>query len=369
MGGISGFLSTLALLGFLGFIAGVGLAVVSASQGRPVRGGVLLAIFGLVAGAILSIVGQGILIVEPSERAVIFNTLSGKLEEPRSSGTHIIIPIVQQATVYSIAQDEYTMSGTPGEGSIQGNDAVRARSSDGQEVLLEITILYRINPEGENVNRIHENLQNRYEEDFLRPVVRGIAREVVAGFTAQQIYSEARSSLEQAMQDQISDSMDAQGLEMIDLLVRDITFSDEFAASIEQAQIAFQESERERELVNQQLARAEQAVVAAEGARDAEIARAQGDAQGIILRAQAEAEALRLVSEQIAANPLLIQYEYVVRLSDNINIALVPSDSPFLFDFQGLAGETAFDAPPIPDAVDIVPDAPADDADSEGSDG
>lgn len=365
MGGISSVFSTLALLGFLGFIAGVGLAVVSASQGRPVRGGVLLAVFGLIAGVILSVISQGILIVEPSERAVIFNTLSGKLEEPRSSGTHIIIPIVQQATVYSIAQDEYTMSGSPGEGVVQGNDAVRARSSDGQEVLLEVTILYRINPEGENVNRIHENLQNRYEEDFIRPTVRGVSREVVAGFTAQQIYSEARSTLEQEMQDRISEEMAGQGLELIDLLVRDITFSEEFAAAIEQAQIAFQESERERELVNQQLARAQQAVVAAEGERDAEIARAEGDAQAIILRAQAEAEALRLVSEQIAANPLLLQYEYVTRLSDNIDIALVPSDSPFLFDFQSFTGDADFTAPPIPEPVEIVPDEPADDSESD----
>lgn len=43
------------------------------------------------------------------------------------------------------------------------------------------------------------------------------------------------------------------------------------------------------------------------------------------------------MSEQIAANPSLIQYLYVQNLSDNVNIALVPSNSPFLFDFESLA--------------------------------
>ncbi|MEL7234843.1 MAG: hypothetical protein AAGK74_10125, partial [Chloroflexota bacterium] len=76
------------------------------------------------------------------------------------------------------------------------------------------------------------------------------------------------------------------------------------------------------------------------------ISRAEGEAQAIVLRAEAEAEALRLVSEQIAANPSLIQYQYVQNLSDNVNIALLPAGSPFLFDFDSIAE--------LPDAQEIT---------------
>ena len=48
--------------------------------------------------------------------------------------------------------------------------------------------------------------------------------------------------------------------------------------------------------------------------------------------AAAEAEALRLVSEQIAANPNLIQYTYITELAQNVSLIMVPSNSPFLFD-------------------------------------
>jgi hypothetical protein len=48
-----------------------------------------------------------------------------------------------------------------------------------------------------------------------------------------------------------------------------------------------------------------------------------------------------LVSEQIAANPSLIQYMYVQNLSDNVRLILVPSSSPFLFDFNSLADPTS----------------------------
>jgi ABC-type Fe3+-siderophore transport system permease subunit len=134
MGGISSVLGAIALLGFLGFLGGIGLVVVSASQGRPVRGGLSLAVVGLALGLVFSIISQGILIVAPQQVAVIFNTLSGELGQPRISGTHIVVPVLQEATLYPIQQQQYTMSGVPGEGQVQGNDALRGRTLDGQEV-------------------------------------------------------------------------------------------------------------------------------------------------------------------------------------------------------------------------------------------
>lgn len=354
MSGISSVFAFLALAGFLVFLAGVALVVVSASQGRSVRGGVLLTIVGLVFGVLLTVISEGIIVVEPQQRAVIFETLSGDLADPKGPGTHIIVPIIQDATVYNIAQQQYTMSGTDFEGQVRGDDAVRGRTEDGQVILMDITILYRINPVGEAVNTVHRNLQNRYEADFIRPTARGVAREVVSGFTAEEIYGEMRAELESQMQDQISTAMDTQGLELVDLLVRDITFSEDFTASIEQAVVAQQEAVQAQRRVEQRQAEAAQAVAIAEGDRDAAIARAQGEAQAIILNAQAQAEALRLISEQIAANPMLIQYEYIQNLSDNVSLALIPSNSPFLFDFNSItdlpAGDPSFAAPEIPES-------------------
>ena len=367
-GGISSILGALALLGFLMFLAGIGLVVVSASQGRPVRGGILVAIIGLVGGVLLSVVSQGIIVVPPQQVAVVFQTISGELEEPRGAGTHIVIPVLQDATLYTIEQQEYTMSGLPSEGQVSGNDAVRGRTQDGQEIFMDITVLYRISPS--QVNTLHVNLQQRYQDDFIRPTVRGIAREVVAGFTAEQVYGEARASMEQEIEDRIETLMNEQGMEVIDLLLRDITFSDDFTRSIEAAVVAQQEAERARRQVEQRIAEADQAVAEAEGQRDAQIRRAEGSAQAIILEAQARAEALRLVSEQLAANPLLIQYEYIQNL-ENVNLALVPSNSPFLFDFNSIqdlpASQSDFNAPDVPESVEIIPQTNSDDSSGSGN--
>lgn len=241
------------------------------------------------------------------------------------------------------------MSGSPSEGAISGDDAVRARSQDGQEVVVDITIIYAIDPT--QANEVHRRWQIRYEQNFVRPTARGLAREVVAGFSAADIYGQQRGEMETEMQTRLAERMEIEGLTLSDLLIRDITFSPDFSASIERARIAEQDAERARLVIRQREQEAEQARAAARGERDAEILRAEGEAQAQILRAQAEAEALRLVSEQVAANPSLIQYQYIEKLSDNVSLALVPSNSPFLFDFGSLAeANLDFVAPEVPES-------------------
>ena len=139
MGGIGGLLGLLGVLGFAGFLGGIALVVVWSSQNRPVRAFFPLIALALVVGIGFSVIGQGLIVVEPQEVAVVFNTLDGSLGEPRRAGTHIIFPVLQQSTIYPISFQEYTMSGVGNEGRVQGDDAVRVRTSDGQEVLLDIT--------------------------------------------------------------------------------------------------------------------------------------------------------------------------------------------------------------------------------------
>ena len=350
--GISSVLGALSLIGFLIFLGGIALVVLSASQGRPIRNGIILAIVGVVAGVLFSVISQGILIVQPDEVAVIFNTLNGNLETPRRAGTSIIVPVIEQSTIYPIRQQQYTMSDTTTEGAIQGQDAVAARTIDGQEVRVDITVIYGVNPDQANI--VHQRWQDRYETDFIRPTTRSIVRDVVSRYRAEDIYGSKRTEMETATQAQLQTQMEPQGLALSSVLVRDITFSAQFSASIEQAQIAQQEAERASLIVQQKQFEADQLRAQAAGQRDAAITIAQGQAQATVLQAQAQAEALRLVSEQIAANPMLIQYQYIQTVGPNIRLALVPSNSPFLFDFSSIAANPAFTAPPVPEATGLL---------------
>ncbi len=335
MGGIGGILSLVATLGFVAFLVGAGLVVTAISQNRSPRGGGMLAIVGILVGGLFSVLSQGILVVEPAQVAVVFETVSGELGTPRGPGTHIIIPILQEATIYTTSQQQYTMSGIANDGAVAGDDAVRVRTIDGQEVLLDVTLIYNIDPV--NVNLVHSRWQNRYEDNLIRPILRGFVRDAVSGFRAEAVYGESREQIQERIETDMRTRMAEDGFLVTDLIIRNVTFSsEEFAQSIERVQIAERQAQEAEFRVQQEEQEAARIRVRAEGARDAAIAEAEGEAEAIRVRAIAQAEALRLVSEVLSANPLLVQYEYVQNLADNVSIILLPSNSPFLFDFNAL---------------------------------
>ena len=341
----SGLLGIVAILAFGVGILGVAFAFTLASQGRSSRGGVMLAVVGFAGGVVLFIVSSGILIVQPARAAVIVNVLTGILEEPaRAPGTSIIIPGLQEYIIYQTDQREYTMSGISSEGRLQGNDAVEALTVDGQEVRLDITVLYRL--ARKDVNQIHLSWQNRFESDFIRPTVRAVARDVVSQFQAEAIYGLEREALGGRIAEVVAREMGKEGLTMTSLLVRQIEFNDSFAQSIEEKQIEEQKLQRAR-------TEAERVRTEASGQADAAEEAARGRANARLIEAEAEAEALRVISDQIAANPNLIQYLYVANLSDNVSFALLPSNSPFIFnvdDFADLGAD--FSAPAVGLATD-----------------
>ena len=333
-----GLLGIVAILAFGVGILGVAFTFTLASQGRSARGGVLLALVGFAAGVVLFVVSSGILIVQPARAAVIVNVLSGELDDPaRAPGTSIIIPGLQEYIIYPTDQREYTMSGISSEGRLQGNDAVEALTQDGQKVRLDITVLYRI--ERGDVNQIHLNWQNRFESDFIRPTVRAVARDVVSQFGAEAIYGLGREALGEQTAQLVSTEMKSQGLTLTSLLIRQIEFTKEFSQSIENKQIATQNQQRET-------IEKERRIIEASGRADAAEQEARGRANARLIEAQAEAQALRVISDQIAANPNLIQYLYVANLSDNVSFALLPANAPFIFsvdDFTNLGAD--FEAP------------------------
>jgi hypothetical protein len=52
---------------------------------------------------------------------------------------------------------------------------------------------------------------------------------------------------------------------------------------------------------------------------------------------------MALINEQLSQNPDLLKWRYVDTLADNVEMILLPSNSPFLFDVQQLmdnAGST-----------------------------
>ena len=227
------------------------------------------------------------------------------------------------------------MSGNPNEGARAGNDQVAARSVDGQEVFMDVTILFRVPTE--NVNRIHQDWNgSSYQEVFIRPTVRSVVRDVVSSYQAEEIYGLKRDDLQAQIEAELAAKMLDRGFELSNVLLRNISFSADFTQAIEDKQIE-----------EQKLAQAETAAqrreAEAKGNANAAIETARGDAESRLVQARAD---------QLAANPNLLQYIYIQALAPNINLALIPSNTPFLFDSSTFAELSPdFVAPSVPELI------------------
>lgn len=317
------------LAGFA-WVAAIGLgilAAVRASRHQTAKGSSSSALILVIVAALLTVLGSGLVYVESNERGVVKTVRAGGVRpvalEP---GLHWILPIVEQVVNYSISNQTYTMSFLPEQGPDSAEDSIRARTKDGQEVIIDGTVIYRIDPA--KVVQLHISWQENYEAGIVRPETRGAIRDAVAQYGVEEVVSTKREEMVQIITDELAQSLSDNNLELLDFILRDIHFSEEYAAAVEQKQIAEQQALQAKLVVEQKKQEAEQARQEAQGLADAAVIAAKGEAEAILIQAQAESDANRLLAESLT--PALLQYQYILKLSPGVQTIFIPSGNQFI---------------------------------------
>jgi regulator of protease activity HflC (stomatin/prohibitin superfamily) len=334
-------LDTLAVFLWMLFVGLIALAIVRASRGRSAKGlGIAVLATGLSA-VIISVISAGLVFIQPEDRGVVISAIApkGYREEALQPGLSWIVPFFETVNTYPISRQTYTMSIAPSEGQVQGDDSILARTADGQEVTIDASVLFSIDPE--RVVDIQITWQDRYMNDLVRPLARGVIRDVVAQYRIQDVYSTKRTEMTQQITDILSQKLGNEGLLLSDFVLRNITFSPEFAASVEQKQIAEQLAEQARFVVEQRRQEAEQARQVAQGQADASVIKAQGEADARLIQAEAEARALEQIAQALADRPELLQYNFILKMSPGVQTIFLPNDVPYLFPLPTAGASTA----------------------------
>jgi len=331
--------SILTTLLWVGVIALIVMSFLRSGQNRPIRRSGLYILVGILVAVVFTLTSMGIVFIEPNQSAVVISVLSpqGYREQALNSGLHWIIPGLESVVRYPVSKQTYTMSIAPAEGQLSGDDSIAARTSDGQEIFIDASVIYRLDKE--NIIQIHKDWQNRYADELVRPVSRAVIRDAVSQFGVEEVYSSKREELTKMILERMAAELNVNGLVIEQFLLRNITFSDEYAASVEQKQIAEQTAQQAKFVVEQRKQEAEQARQEAEGLADAVVIRAKGEAEARIIEAKAEAEALTLIAEAVKDRADLLTYQYITKLTPNIQAMLLPSNSPFLFPLPELQSE------------------------------
>jgi regulator of protease activity HflC (stomatin/prohibitin superfamily) len=339
-----------AAVAWLAFIALLAITVLRASRNRAIKGMVTITLVILAGALVLSTVSAGLVFIQPEERGVVISALraGGVRSDPLQPGLRWIIPFFENVVTYPISRQTYTMSIATSEGSIQGDDSIAARTADGQEIFVDASVIYAIDPA--QVVKVHIDWQDRYTDELVRPLSRGVIRDIVSQYKVEEVVTTKRVEMTAQISNSMYQKLQDNGLSLVNFILRNITFSPEYAASVEQKQVAEQQAQQAAFVVEQRRQEAEQARQVAQGQADANVIQAKGAADARILQAQAEAQALQLIATALENNDNLLLYQYITKLAPGVQVMLVPNNNPYLLTLPTLP--TATPTPtPLPTAI------------------
>ncbi|MGQ9837529.1 MAG: prohibitin family protein [Cyanobacteriota bacterium] len=256
----------------------------SALSWIPLVGGALVLI-------LLATVLQCLLVVPAGMRAVVFNSLTGLKPQPLGEGLHLLLPVIETPILYDVRTQTYTMASQRSESQSLGDDALKVLSADGQQITLDVSVRFRLDPA--KVAHLHQTIGPSYVDKVIRPEVRTVMRNELALHRAIAVFSEEREQIQDNVEQQLSGIFAENDLILQNVLLRNVRFSDQFQTAIEQKQIAEQEKERERFLVE----------------------KAELEKQRVVVLAEGEAQSIQLQGEALKQNPEVVQLDYVRKLA------------------------------------------------------
>jgi len=243
----------------------------------------------------LSIAQASLYDVKGGTRAVIFDRLSGVKEEVINEGTHFLVPWLQKSIIYDVRTRPRNISTTTG-------------SKDLQMVSLTLRVLHR--PEVKMLPKIYQNLGQDYDERVLPSIGNEVLKSVIAQFDAAELITQREAVSNRIRTDLLRRAQEFH-INLEDVSITHMTFGKEFTRAVEDKQIAQQEAERARFIVE----------------------KAEQERQANVIRAEGEAEAADTISKAVAKSGdgliqirrIETQKDIAQMMANNPNVSWVPS--------------------------------------------
>ena len=149
-------------------------------------------------------------------------------------------------------------------------------------VNISLRVLFR--PDSENLHQLYRYLGMDYDGRVLPSIVNEVLKSVVARYNAAQLLTQ-REQVSQKIRDSLADRCKDFYIVLDDVSITDLHFGPEFTKAIEEKQIAQQQAERAKYLVDQ----------------------AMQDKRSTIVKAQGEAQAAKLLGAALATQPAYLE--------------------------------------------------------------
>lgn len=308
-----------------------------------------LAMVPLLAGLSIFVIPSGFAGVRVSQ-------FSGPLPGTLSSGVHMLVPLVEDVQLYTTRDSVYTTAAAADPAmKVEG---LKVQAKEGLSLGLAVAVRYRLEPA--KLYTIHTTLPADIGGEVVAPVVASAFRDLSTNYGVRELFANKREEVRSKAAETIRRQLSADGLVVKEVILRDVQLPAEYARGLEE--LLLKEQQNERLTVELQTKEKEVKVAQMEASSQKEITvkEAEAAAQAKVLDSRAELERLKMMAEaeenrirRVAAanseklkleaavlkeNPLLIQKIIAERLSDKVQIMMVPADVKNFFATDVLRG-------------------------------
>ncbi|MFM2192477.1 MAG: hypothetical protein RLZZ118_1434 [Bacteroidota bacterium] len=251
----------LIILGVILFIASKSVAV----SNQPIVGAVKK--YGSILSVLFISIGfVSSCIVQLNAGQIGVQSLFGKIQSRTlSEGLNIVNPLVSVRKI-DVKTQNYTMSAKHNEGDIEGDDAIRALTKDGLELVIDLSVLYRVSAsDAPNLIRL---VGPDYIDKIVRPITRTKIRDNSVYYDAVELYSTKRDEYQARITKDIEVEFKKRGLILENILVRNITLPETVKKAIEEKIRTEQESQKMEYVLSKEKQEADRKRVEAQGIAD-----------------------------------------------------------------------------------------------------